>query len=57
MDQHDRLQYYKRLMADGIALSAGQQADYLLIIKNRGAASVGPTPASGAKHQEQKGKY
>lgn len=57
MDQHDRLTYYKRLKADGIALSGAQQSDYLLILKERGEASAGATPASGAKHDEQKRKY
>lgn len=57
MDSHDRLTYYKRLMADGIALSAPQQSDYLRLVKERGAASASPAPASGSKHEELKRKY
>ena len=57
MDSHDRLTYYKRLKADGIALTAGQLSDYLQLIKERGEASAGPTPAGGAKREEQKKKY
>ena len=57
MDNHERLTYYKRLMADGIALSAAQQSDYLQLIKERGAASASAVPSGGAKHAELKRKY
>jgi hypothetical protein len=57
MDAHDRLTYYKRLQADGIALSAGQKSDMLQLIKERGEASAAAAPASGAKHEELKRKY
>jgi hypothetical protein len=56
MEPSERLAYYKRLIANGIALSAGQQADMIAIIKDRGNASAGPLPAEGAKHQEAKKK-
>ena len=57
MDSHERLTYYKRLMADGIALSASQQSDYLQLIKERGAASASAVPSGGAKREELKRKY
>ena len=56
MDQSTRLAYYKRLIADGIALSAGQNTDMLAIMKERGPASSSPLPSGGAKHQEAKNK-
>ena len=54
MDNRDRLSYYKLLQAQGIALSAPQQADMLLITRERGIASAGPMPAGGEKHTEAK---
>jgi hypothetical protein len=56
MDARERLAYYKLQMAQGIALTAGQQSDMLLIIKERGAASSSALPASGSKHDEAKRK-
>lgn len=52
MEQRDRLAYYKRLTADGIALTDAQRVDYDLIIRERGVASSEALPSGGAKHTE-----
>lgn len=49
MDARDRLSYYKRLMADGVELSAEQKADMSIIVSERGIASAEAMPAGGQK--------
>ena len=54
MDASTRLSHYKRLLADGQALTVGQKADMDSIIKERGIASSFAMPAGGAKQTEAK---
>jgi hypothetical protein len=54
MDANDRLSYYKALKAQNIALTSGQETDYIAICKERGESSVAAMPIGGAKYEEAK---